>query len=191
LPPHLNGIPDAGALIAGKETPPPRPATTPQSPIHIGAIPSELRERKQWVVWRHENRAGERKKVPYDPRTGKAASTTEPATWGSFEDALNALRRSGHSVPRTTTASIGASLATAAVTDSAVVTDHTAARLDGLAIIAGGLVGFDLYHCVDGWLVGYYTRRETNDPPAADVGNVGDDAVLAFTRECDAREAVR
>lgn len=45
-------------------------------------IPQELRELRQWVA------AGEDKK-PLNPCTGQAASPTDPATWGSFLDAVN------------------------------------------------------------------------------------------------------
>jgi len=51
-------------------------------------IPAELRERHQWVIWRRETRDGKTTKVPYqanDP--SRRASTTDPATWSSYEDA--------------------------------------------------------------------------------------------------------
>src|SRR5579864_3899506 len=46
-------------------------------------IPSELRDRKQWVVWKHD-------KVPYNPRSHDLASTKDPSTWSSFGDAVTA-----------------------------------------------------------------------------------------------------
>ena len=51
--------------------------------------PSELARRPQWVVWKLTARDGEPKptKVPYAPRTGRLASTTDPSTWASFEEA--------------------------------------------------------------------------------------------------------
>lgn len=57
-----------------------------------GNIPPELRERAQWVTWRLETKRGRKKptKVPYDPKTGSMASTTDPSTWASFEDAVAA-----------------------------------------------------------------------------------------------------
>ena len=63
----------------------------------ITNIPGELREKPQWVLWRGEDRTsqgtGEVKvsKVPIDPRTLKNASTTDPRTWGTFEDCCKAL----------------------------------------------------------------------------------------------------
>lgn len=51
--------------------------------------PAELARRPQWVAWRLTPREGEPKptKVPYDARTGRLASTTDPNTWASFEEA--------------------------------------------------------------------------------------------------------
>jgi putative DNA primase/helicase len=51
--------------------------------------PAELAKRPQWVAWRLVAREGEAKptKVPYAPRTGRLASTTDPSTWASFEEA--------------------------------------------------------------------------------------------------------
>lgn len=51
--------------------------------------PAELARRPQWVAWRLTPREGEPKptKVPYNARTGHLASTTDPKTWASFEEA--------------------------------------------------------------------------------------------------------
>lgn len=51
--------------------------------------PAELARRPQWVAWRLTPREGEPKptKVPYDARTGRLASTTDPSTWSTFEEA--------------------------------------------------------------------------------------------------------
>src|SRR4029077_8903158 len=51
--------------------------------------PAELARRPQWVAWRLVPREGEPKptKVPYDARTGRHASTTDPSTWATFEEA--------------------------------------------------------------------------------------------------------
>ena len=49
-------------------------------------VPEALRARPQWVLWRIEHKPGQKKptKVPYRP-DGQHASTTDPATWSSFE----------------------------------------------------------------------------------------------------------
>jgi len=51
----------------------------------IAGIPAELRERKQWLVWHYGNRNGERTKIPH-------GSTTDPASWKVYEDALYAAQ---------------------------------------------------------------------------------------------------
>ena len=53
------------------------------------AVPAELRQRAAWVLWRSEERGGKETKVPYrasDPRRG--ASSTDPATWATVDEAL-------------------------------------------------------------------------------------------------------
>jgi hypothetical protein len=64
----------------------PRP---PRSRVDARQIPEELKELRQWLVWRFEQRDERWTKVPY--RTaGRRASTTDPSTWSSFEDAIAA-----------------------------------------------------------------------------------------------------
>jgi hypothetical protein len=48
-----------------------------------------LREAPQWVAWKYGalKKNGKRPKVPINPHTGKKADTTDPATWGSFDEA--------------------------------------------------------------------------------------------------------
>lgn len=53
--------------------------------------PACLRGLRQWVCWRYESEPGGRyRKVPCDPKTGRPASSTDPATWSTFEEALEA-----------------------------------------------------------------------------------------------------
>lgn len=56
-------------------------------------FPQALRDLRQWVVWRLEHRAGEKKptKVPYNAMTGAKAESNNPATWASFDDACAAF----------------------------------------------------------------------------------------------------
>ncbi len=60
-------------------------------------IPSALKERRQWVVWRYLTLGHDEKprKTPHTPTTGEIASTTDPATWGTWKQALVAYRRGG------------------------------------------------------------------------------------------------
>src|SRR5437868_5823328 len=65
------------------------------------AIPSELRERPHWLVWRLEltvDSQGREKwtKVPYNARTGAKASSTDRRTWATFAAALDTYQRSGY-----------------------------------------------------------------------------------------------
>lgn len=53
------------------------------------AIPAELRERRQWVVWRREERGGKSTKVPYVATAPtRKASSTDSATWSTFDEAV-------------------------------------------------------------------------------------------------------
>lgn len=56
-------------------------------------VPEALRERRQWVLWKHIERNGKATKMPIDAVTGKAASSTDASTWTSFDDAVAACRK--------------------------------------------------------------------------------------------------
>jgi hypothetical protein len=58
--------------------------------------PQCLRILPQWLVWRNEEVKGRLTKVPYDAKTGRKASSTDPATWTTFEQAVEAFARSNH-----------------------------------------------------------------------------------------------
>jgi Primase C terminal 1 (PriCT-1) len=58
------------------------------------AAPKDLVERDQWVLWRYEIRHGKQTKIPYQTN-GKLASSTDPATWTSFERVNDCFRRTG------------------------------------------------------------------------------------------------
>ncbi|WP_255330554.1 phage NrS-1 polymerase family protein [Paracoccus albicereus] len=53
---------------------------------------------RQFVVWRLEYRNGNPKatKVPYDPKTGIRASSTDPTTWGYLSDAQQRMEQGGY-----------------------------------------------------------------------------------------------
>jgi primase/DNA polymerase family protein len=65
--------------------------------VNEQAIPHALVARSQWIVWRYlVTRPDEKpRKVPCAPTTGGFASSTNPATWGTWEEALAAYRRGG------------------------------------------------------------------------------------------------
>jgi primase-polymerase (primpol)-like protein len=47
-------------------------------------IPQELKDYPQWCC------AGQYDRAPIDPKTGNLASVDNPASWGTFEQAINA-----------------------------------------------------------------------------------------------------
>lgn len=56
----------------------------------LSAIPADLKQWRQWVVWRYQQRGGKKSKPPYGPATGSLASVDDPSTWGTFEEARQA-----------------------------------------------------------------------------------------------------
>jgi putative DNA primase/helicase len=63
----------------------------------VGNIPRELRALSQWTFWRFEPdpNGAKRKKPPRNPHASGYASPTDPATWGTFDAAIEALERFG------------------------------------------------------------------------------------------------
>ena len=61
----------------------------------VTAIPRELTERPQWVVWRWEDRDGKATKPPYSAINGAKASSTDPSTWTTFEKASVVREKDG------------------------------------------------------------------------------------------------
>src|ERR1035437_6658342 len=72
--------------------------TTGPSMIAQGAtptirVPDSLAELDQWIVWRSEQRdGGKPTKVPYQIN-GTHASSTDPKTWCSWDEALKAWQQ--------------------------------------------------------------------------------------------------
>ena len=64
--------------------------TTPGNLVIAENIPEELRGLEQWVNWRFEERDDKLTKVPYTPGTVRRASSTDPTTWSTFEEAFAA-----------------------------------------------------------------------------------------------------
>lgn len=60
-------------------------------------IPNELRERKQWCLWRYEDvGAAKPTKVPYSIN-GKPANVNDPSTWSTFQDVATRFNIGGYS----------------------------------------------------------------------------------------------
>ena len=61
-------------------------------------IPLEVRSFPQWVVWRlEESVEGKPTKLPYNPRTGKFASVTDPTTWATFDEVIAVMQTGWYS----------------------------------------------------------------------------------------------
>jgi hypothetical protein len=55
-----------------------------------------IRDLRQWVCWRTQERDGKPTKVPYSPLTGEKARSTDPATWARYDEAVGAHREHGY-----------------------------------------------------------------------------------------------
>lgn len=51
-------------------------------------IPEELKRRPQWVNWKFARNGKKWTKHPYNPRTGRKASSTDLLTWSTFTEAF-------------------------------------------------------------------------------------------------------
>jgi hypothetical protein len=57
---------------------------------------SELQRWPRWVIWKTEERDGKPTKVPYQPaHPRRKADSTDPETWGTYEQACKAAERDG------------------------------------------------------------------------------------------------
>ena len=59
--------------------------------MNFGSVPTELKNRKQWVLWKSINRDGKPTKVPFQP-SGEPASSTGRETWSSFKSVVDAIK---------------------------------------------------------------------------------------------------
>src|SRR5215208_5472644 len=55
-----------------------------------------VRDLRQWLCWRSEEREGKPTKIPYSPITGGRASSTTPETWAGYEEAVRACKEEGY-----------------------------------------------------------------------------------------------
>lgn len=66
-------------------------------PVNIDSIPEEMKALNNWVLWKYEDRKDskgniKKTKIPYQTN-GKKAESTDPDTWGSFENVIKTLDR--------------------------------------------------------------------------------------------------
>lgn len=63
--------------------------------VNFDAIPADLRSLDRWVVWKAVPRDGRMTKMPRAPANPtRPASSTDPATWGTFDQARSAYEES-------------------------------------------------------------------------------------------------
>jgi primase-polymerase (primpol)-like protein len=55
-----------------------------------------MRDLRQWLVWRLEERDGKPTKTPYCPLTGARASSTDPESWASYSEAVSTYTVHGY-----------------------------------------------------------------------------------------------
>ena len=62
------------------------------TPARFASVPAELRERRQCLLWRSEERDGKATKAPYQALHPKRrASSIDATTWTTFEEAVAAV----------------------------------------------------------------------------------------------------
>lgn len=57
-------------------------------------VPELMKGLPNWVCFRLEKRGDRMTKIPYNPKTGSKAKSTDPATWGSFGQAVKVAEAS-------------------------------------------------------------------------------------------------
>lgn len=57
---------------------------------YLSNIPDDLKQLKNWCVWKFEKRNGKRTKIPFNAETGEFAKSNDKSTWSSYETAVNA-----------------------------------------------------------------------------------------------------
>lgn len=66
-------------------------------PVNVDSIPEEMKALENWLLWKYEDRKDskgniKKTKIPYQVN-GKKAESTNPETWGSFENVIKTLDR--------------------------------------------------------------------------------------------------
>jgi hypothetical protein len=62
----------------------------------LNRIPDELCGFNNWVVWKAVIKGGKWAKVPFNPKNGKPASSTDPATWSVINSVCHTLGGGGY-----------------------------------------------------------------------------------------------
>jgi putative DNA primase/helicase len=61
--------------------------------VNLSGIPEELKAWPHWVCWKLQWKDSKGKKCPVNPKTGMFASSTNPSTWGTFDQAWEHYER--------------------------------------------------------------------------------------------------
>jgi putative DNA primase/helicase len=64
--------------------------------MYMVADTLDMRDLRQWLCWRIEERDGKPTKVPYSPATGKRADSTLPDTWSGYQEAVRTCKEKGY-----------------------------------------------------------------------------------------------
>jgi putative DNA primase/helicase len=63
--------------------------------LKLDAIPPELQERHQWVLWKTITRAGKPIKVPFQIN-GHEGDSSDPSKWSSYANVVEVYNKGGH-----------------------------------------------------------------------------------------------
>ena len=58
--------------------------------VNADMVPAELKRRHQWVNWKYAWSGKKWTKHPYNPRSGRKASSTDLMTWSTLDEVLDA-----------------------------------------------------------------------------------------------------
>jgi predicted DNA-binding transcriptional regulator AlpA len=75
------------ATVASKRVLESAPEKPKALPVNPDGIPTELKERDQWVCWAYRRRNGRWTKPPINTCTGRNAEPDDPSTWATFAEA--------------------------------------------------------------------------------------------------------
>jgi putative DNA primase/helicase len=75
-----------------------RAEAAPPEALHVlpEGIPDELKKRPQWVCWRYARQGEKWTKLPFNPRTGRKASSTNLLCWSRFVTVFDAYTGGGY-----------------------------------------------------------------------------------------------
>lgn len=81
------------AILSPRETVLTAETIKPPMPVNVDGIPEELKQRSAWVNWRWDWNGKKWNKLPYQPDGYTLASSSDPDTWGTFEDVRESYER--------------------------------------------------------------------------------------------------